>query len=180
MQNTNVKTLLSQLRGAADAIKAQIHEADAQLAVLNEERSALVNAPVSKNDLMEYVRADIGRRGASFPQRLALWARKANFPPRFVHLERLHAKEGTHTIPYLDGNAPYGGETLDPAAMYWHFGDLIAERFSVAMDSLQWPDDTVPVAERRARIGKIDAQIQELETKRNGLAKDLMDSGMYE
>lgn len=182
MQNTNVKTLLSQLRGAADAIKAQIHEADKQIEALNKERRALADAPVSKADFMEYIRADIGRRAAGYPIRLKQWARKTNFPPSFVQLERTHTQEGLHMFPYLDGEAPYNGPIVEfePRALYWHFGELIAERFSAALDVLQWPADAVSVAERRTRIAKIDAQIQELETRRDGLAKDLMDSGMYE
>lgn len=182
MQNTNVKTLLSQLRGAADALKAQIHEADQQIATLNEERSALADAPVSKADFMEYVRADIGRRAAGYPIGLKQWARKTNFPPSFVQLERTHDQCAPQFIPYLDGETPYSGPRieLEPHALYWFFGELIAERFAAGLDVLQWPADAVSVAERRARIEKIDAHIRELETKRDGLAKDLMDSGMYE
>lgn len=46
MSTAKVKDLLTQLRGAANAIKAQIHEADAQIAALEEQRRALTDAPV--------------------------------------------------------------------------------------------------------------------------------------
>jgi len=41
MTTAKVKGLLAQLRDAANAIKAQIHEADAQIAALEEQRRAL-------------------------------------------------------------------------------------------------------------------------------------------
>lgn len=180
MQNTEVKGLLSKLRSAAEAIKAQIHEADNQIAALNEQRRALINAPVSKDDFMGYVRADIQRRAEGYQHRLRKWARKYDFPLKFAQLERDHIAGGLQPFPYLDGETPFNNAELDPGAVFWHFGELIAENFSVALDGLEWPEDELPVADRRRQILEIDAEIERLNAQRDGLAKDLMDSGMYE
>jgi hypothetical protein len=76
MTTAKVKDLLAQLRGAANAIKAQIHEADAQIAALEEQRRALTDAPVSKADLVEYIRADIQHRADNYQWRIDKWARE--------------------------------------------------------------------------------------------------------
>lgn len=180
MKNAEVKGLLSQLRAAADAIKAQIHEADAQIAALNEQRRALTNAPVSKTDFMSYVRADIERRAVSYQQRMKHWARKNNFPFSFAQLERVHTLENLQPFPYLDGETPHNMGELDPGALYWHFGELIAERFDLALDYFEWPGDSVSVADRRRQIAEIDAKLIAISAKRDELANDLISSGMYE
>jgi hypothetical protein len=180
MKNIEVKGLLSQLRTAAGAIKAQIHEADSQIAALNEQRRALTDAPVSKSDFMAYVRADIERRAVSYRSRMKLWERNYKFPFSFTQLERTHTREDLQPFPYLDGETPHNGGELDAGALYWHFGDLLAERFSNALDSLQWPADVVSVADRRLQIAEIDAKLKELNAKREEWANDLISSGMYE
>lgn len=180
MKNIEVKGLLSQLRTAAGAIKAQIHEADSQIAALTEQRRVLTDAPVSKADFMGYVRADIQRRAVSYQHRMKHWARKNNFPFSFTQLERTHVLENLQPFPYLDGETPHNGGELDPGALYWHFGELIAERFDLALEYFEWPDDVVAVTDRRLQIAEIDKKLQEIQAKRDELANDLISSGMYE
>lgn len=190
MKNTDVKGLLSQLRTAAEAIKAQIREADDQVAALTEQRRALTEAPVSKADIMEYVRADIQRRAASYLPRLERWARKSAFPLGFsfaqlerthvAKLERTHVAQSFQNFPYLDGETSHNFGAIEPCALYWHFGGLIAERFSIALDTFDLPGDTVPVADRRRLIAEIDAKLQAINARRDSLASDLINSGMYE
>ena len=180
MKNPEVKGLLAQLRTAADAIKAQIQEADSQIAALTEQRRVLTNASVSKDDFMGYVRADIQRRAVSYQYRLKRFAEKNNFPFGFAQLERVHVAESLQPFPYLDGEVPHNGAELDTGAFYWHFGDLIAERFGVALDNFDWPDDVVSVEDRRLQIAEIDKKLQEIQAKRDELANDLIGSGMYE
>ncbi len=179
MKNTEVKGLLSQLRAAAAAIKTQIQEADGQIAVLNEQRRALTESTVSKSDFMEYVRADIARRAAPYQHNIGKWANFYKFPLSFSQLERSDSQAAL-LFPYLDGETPHAGAEFSSSALYWHFGELIAERFSVALDKLPWPNNVVTVADRRLQIAAIDAKLQELNAKRDELANDLISSGMYE
>ena len=180
MKNAEVKGLLSQLRTAAGAIKAQIHEADSEIAALTEQRRVLTNAPVSRDDFMGYVRADIQRRAVSYQYRLKKFARNNNFPFSFAQLERVHVLENLQPFPYMDGETPNNFAEFDPGALYWHFGELIAERFELALEYFDWPDDSVSVADRRLQIVEIDRKLQEIHAKRGELANDLISSGMYE
>ena len=100
MTTAKVKGLLAQLRDAANAIKAQIHEADAQIAALEEQRRALTDAPVSKADLVEYIRADIQRRADNYQWRIDKWAREGGFPVSFIELERRHISGKPQSFPY--------------------------------------------------------------------------------
>jgi hypothetical protein len=178
--STEVKGLLSQLRDAAGAIKAQIHDADKQIAALTEQRRALTSAPVSKADFMEYVRADIQRRTVRYQYMVKLWAKKNPELLTFPQLEHTHTLEGVQMFPYLDGEIGHNENEFSPSGIYFHFGDLIAERFAAALEGVAWSSDSVSVAERRRQIAAIDAQIAKLETLRDGLASDLISSGMYE
>lgn len=180
MKNIEVKGLLSQLRTAAGAIKAQIQEADSQITALTEQRRALTDTPVSKSDFMGYVRADIDNRSVAYQHRIKQWARRYKFPFSFTQLERTYTLGTLQHFAYLDGEMPHDGGEISAAALYWHFGDLIAERYSDALDNLQWPDDdVVSVADRRIQIAEIDAKLQEINAKRDELANDLIQSGMY-
>lgn len=180
MSTAKVKDLLTQLRGAADAIKAQIHEADDQIAALEEQRRALTDAPVSKPDLAEYIRADIQRRASNYEWSLAKWAKESNFPFSFTELERNHIAKKQQPFPYWDGMPHHDVGNIAPQGMYHLLGDLLAERFLTALDKLGYADGLVPVADRRRQIAEIDAELKALNAKRDGLANDLISSGMYE
>ena len=179
MSSTKVKGLLTQLRDAANAIRAQIHEADAQIAVLTEQRRALTDAPVSKVDLEEYIRADIQRRASNYQWAVEKWAKGGGFPVSFAELERNHTSEKSQPFPYWDGMPHHDVGSMEPQGMYW-LGDLLAERFLVALDKLGHADDLIPVADRRRQIAEIDAKLKELNANRDGLANDLISPGMYE
>lgn len=180
MSTAKVRDLLTQLRGAANAIKAQIHEADAQIAALEEQRRALTDAPVSKADLVEYIRADIQRRAANYQWRIDKWAREGGFPVSFIELERRHISGKPQPFPYWDGNPHHDAHNIELHGMYHLFGDLLAERFFTALDKLGYAEGLVPVADRRRQIAEIDAELKALNAKREGLANDLISSGMYE
>ena len=183
MANQQVKGLLSQLRAAADGIKAQIHELDDQISALENKRRALTETPVSKADLMEYVRADIQRRAASYQSRLEKWARESNFPFSYTALERNHLAGKQQPFPYLDGDPRHDGGSIvhmEIGGIFWNFGELFAEQFSNALDKFEFPADAVPVADRRRMIAEIDTELQKLNVKRDELANDLLSSGMYE
>ena len=180
MTTAKVKGLLAQLRDAANAIKAQIHEADAQIAALEEQRRALTDAPVSKADLVEYIRADIQRRADNYQWRIDKWAREGGFPVSFIELERRHISGKPQYFPYWDGNPHHDAHNIELHGMYHLFGDLLAERFLAALDKLGYADGLVPVADRRRQIAEIDAELKALNAKRDGLANDLISSGMYE
>jgi len=174
-----VKSLLSQLRSAADAIKAQIHEADDQIAALSAQRRALTDGPVSRADLMEFIRADIQRRASNYQWSVEKWARESDFPYSFAELERNDTLGKEQPFPYWDGMRGDGQHT-HPQGMFWIFGELLAERFFVALDKLGYANEVVPVADRRRLIAEIDEKLKELNAKRDELANDLISSGMYE
>lgn len=178
---TKVKSLLEQLRDAANAIKTNIQDMDDQIAALVDRRRALTDAPVSKTDLMNFLRADIERRASGYQIRIEKWARESGYPLSFIHLERNHLAGKNQPFPYLDGNPAHDDfNFLEPAGLYWNFGDLILERFAIALDKLGYGNFEMPVAERRAKIAEIDKQLKALNTERDKLAAELIDSGMYE
>ncbi len=177
---SDVKDLLSQLRFAADVIKKQIYEADQKIEALLNERASLSEARLTKEDFMHYVRKDIERRASNYPNRMKNLARTTGFPfsISFPQLERNDKSGNSQPLPYLDGEAYHDGSMLQPAAMYWIFGDLIEKRFSDALDQFDWPDNGLSLDQRRKRIQEIDLELKKLNEERDSLASDLMSTGM--
>jgi len=174
----DLNSLIRAVHQAADAVIAKIQQADQEIAELETERSSLTEAAVSRAEFMAYVRADIERRGAPFKDRLKHFQAKW-FQNSFARLERTHSDGNHQAIPYLTAEVPHSGAEMTPAALYWLFGDLIAKRFDDALSVLPWPEKSVPVKDRRARIAAIDQAISELKERRDALAADLAGTGMY-
>lgn len=170
---SEIKTLIDQVSLAANKIIARIHELDSQITLLDDERGRIVSEPISKSDLMEYVREDIKRRREFYPTLLRTkWAkdgRATNFPNH----ERIFEEGGVQAIPYLDGEISNPGIVFRSDAFYWFFGDLIADGFERGIEKLKWPEPGLPLKERRKKIQEIDAQIDALQEEREGLAAEL-------
>lgn len=54
------------------------------------------------------------------------------------------------------------------------------DRFSLALDVLDWPQDSLPVADRRKAMDEIDSRVDDLVTKRDALANDLNRLGVFD
>ena len=169
--------LYSKLRKAAEAVKGEITALDTKISALNSERQSLLDAPVSKEDFMEYVRADIAARAQGYQGALKRWRRKNEFNS-FAQLERRLKQGGACAFPYLNGEHPIDGTLMDAPAMYWLFGEQIAVRFADAIDCFDWPAETVSIADRRKRVGEIDEELDTLVDKRDALAADLIKAGI--
>lgn len=184
MAKDDLKGLVVKLRNAAEAIKGEIGEIDARIVAAQVEREALTNAPVSKDDFMTYVRADIARRGELYVHRIKGFAAgkgrgNAKLDPSFAHLERVFQGNRQQNFPFMDGEDAFDGFNLSADAYYWYFGDLIAERFAVALDMVfDWPEAKISVDERRKRIEEIDAELESLVEKRDSLVADLTSIGI--
>ena len=177
MKDGALKSLFLAIGKAGSAVVKKIHEADSQIAELNAERSLLTDTPVSLEDFMSYVRADISRRGKQYERTLVNWQNKW-FQNVFLRWERAERDGVPQGIPYLNAEHPHGGWEMTPGAVYFLFGDLSAERFSEALKVLKWPDNAVPVEQRRARILAIDAELDRLTAYRDELVQELSAVGM--
>lgn len=170
---SEIAKLVNQVKQAADKIVERIQEIDGEILQLDNARAGLENAPISKNDLMEYVREDIKRRGTFYTSRLRMkWARDGRHID-YGHHEQVFKDGGIQGIPYLDGEVANSGVAFRPDAFYWLFGDLIAARFEKALDTIKWPEPGLPLNERRIKIQEIDAKIEALTEERDRLAGEL-------
>lgn len=178
--NGEVKDLLIKLRTAAETIKKQIYEADQKIETLLNERAMISESRLSKEGFMQYVRKDIQRRASEYPIRISHLARNAGFPfsISFPQLERNEKSGNTQPFPYLDGETYSDGPVWHVSAIYWLFGEQIEKRFSDALDQFDWPENSMSPDERRKRIAEIDQELEMLNIERDGLASDLMSTGV--
>lgn len=172
-----VSKLLGQLRDAAQTLRGEIGAIDNEIAALNDERRQLNNEPLTKADFAEYVKADIARQAQQYQNRLNREFSMASHA-RFVSLERKQQDGQPLGLPYLSGEMFAHGAKPEPHALYWLFGEQIAERFVAALDSQPWPETATPIAQRRERIAVIDARLAGLNTQRDALASEMMKAGL--
>lgn len=170
-----INPLVAKVIDAAGAVREEIRKLDGEIEALQVKRRSITEPPVSKDDFMDYVREDIKRRSKLFPISLQKkWANRSEINV-FDRMERMYsgAAGGLQPIPYLSGDLEKMDTGLEPAAFFWFFGEVIEERFAEAINDLPWPEDAMPVAERRARIKEIDAEIDKVSIRRNGLQVQL-------
>lgn len=172
--------LITKVKKAAEAVRAEINTLDDNIDGLNRERQTLMDAPIGKTDIMHYVADDITRRSLQFQTALKFWNKKNPTELGFAYLERNRKNEQLQMLPYLDGETAHQGTQLTHGGFYWIFGDLIAERFAAALDCLELPAETVSVDDRRKRIGEIDEELDRLISRRDDLVSQLSSVGIVE
>jgi uncharacterized coiled-coil protein SlyX len=175
--SSGINPLVAEVIAAANGVRSQIRALDDEVATLQKQRQDLIDPPISRADFMEYVREDISRQSKVFPAMLKTkFGNGRPFGNNFEKLERVYAGhgKGLQAFPYFNWSLDDLGFKLEPAAFYWYFTELIQERFELAIQDFDWPTESMPVAERRERIKKIDAQISDLTARRRVLQGQLM------
>ncbi len=176
--------ILVELSKAAESVKTEIGTLDQKISALNHERQGLMDSPVSREDFAAYMKSDLARRGELFRQRIQQFAThagrgNAKMTASFVTLERAFQSCGLQNFPFMDGEDCFDGFRLSADAFYFYFGDLIAARFMAGLDAVHdWPQGGLPVAERRQRIAEIDCELDDLVTRRDELAEQLLSVGI--
>lgn len=177
----NVGGLIEKVKAATAALKQEIQSLDSEIAELERRREDVNSAPLSKADVMAYVRGEIARRGEFYRDRIRMnFKRRASESLAFGRLESIRNAGRAIDFPFATGEFDLEGAELKPYALFWYFGDLIADRFSLALDVLDWPQDSLPVADRRKAMDEIDSRVDDLVTKRDALANDLNRLGVFD
>lgn len=169
----SLKTKISDIKAAILDLKGQVAELDARIADAQQRRHRITSAAVSMADFIGYLREDIRRKGERFGNQLM--RQSASLPREYPRLENM-INQGI-AFPYLNGDRAISVEITD-GAMFFYFGDLMAQRIADAFNGLDWPDGVMPVAERKQLVTSIDAEINELRVERGMLADQLIDAGL--
>lgn len=168
-----IKGLLSQVRQAAEGLKAKINALDDQIEALYAKRELILSAPLTKADYMAVIRADVQTKARRFRGDLVhhLGMGKINYP----------ASKNTNVsglpIRYLDGGQNVSAP-MSESAYYFYFEDAIVSGVERALEGREWPVDASPAAERDTAKQAIDDQIEALNLEREGLADDLVSCGV--
>lgn len=174
---SEIKNLLVQVKQAAGQIKGRILELDDQIEALYAERSALTDAPLSKDDFLFAIRCDIKARAWQFGPSLKRMLEKDGYV-NFARLER--SSNFPTPIRYMDAGITGRPAEISEHAFYYYFEDAIVNGVERALADKEWPVDAVPAAQRRTAIAAIDAKISGLTDQRDALANDLVDCGVTE
>ena len=171
---TKLNNIVFQLKEAANELLGRVSAIDKQVAELAARRDALTTSGVSKADFLEYMAAHFKRRGQRFAREIAgsIAGRR-----EYARLEReTQAGADFAGVPLFTGfPAPV---VVTEEALCFYFGDVMAARLSEALDTLEWPENAVPVASRRAQLAAIESDTAELLRQRDELVAMLADAGI--
>lgn len=166
-----LKSLLKQVNAAASEIIATIQGTDAKIADLQKQRQQIGDAPVTRADWLEYIGAEIDRKAGTFGDFIRRMA--GSIDASFFALERLGRLPGD--LLAANRNVPH---PMIDEACYWYLKPAIMARMAEIADEMDFPEDAIPLEQRRAMIAEIDAEIQRLRNERNDMAAQLQKAGI--
>lgn len=172
---TELTKALSNLRDAALELTGELGRLDQRIADLHSERDAITSAPVTRDDFLDYVRADIIKRSTRFAVELKRNIGTIN--KSFSVMERIACNdEYSLPIRYL---SPLGVPVdATEGALCLYLEDAIIAGVSRVIDTSPWPENAISAAGRNDKVALIDVEIEKLTVQRDGLAQQLIDAGL--
>lgn len=171
----DIKKLVSQIKNAANELLGQVAELDNQIVTLTAQRAELMDSAVSKQDYFDYVAAMLKRKGEAFKSQIQRQIKAG--PLGYGQLEDMASQQLSHAVDLLRGEVR-GPVIVTDIALYFYFGDMMAQRLANDLDGLDWPKDAVPVKERAQLIAAMDTDIAGLAQKRDALTGQLSEAGI--
>ncbi len=175
---------INQLNAIAANLRTNIQTLDETINQKRARLGDLLDMPLSKADYMAYIEADIDRLGERYSKGInGIVARTGKATVGLAEMEGLVAMQAAdktflsnELLPYL--TAGVIGTAVTREAMYWLFGAQIKARLADSFDQIEWVEDAIPVAERKAEIEALHTEIITLETQRDALAAKLLNAGL--
>lgn len=170
---SEVKGLLSELKKAADSLLSRIHLLDEKIESLYKKRSSIISEPLSKDDFINLIRADIqgkARNSKVSLQRNLLEREKVNFNAVGS------AKNGGLAVQYLTAGLS-NADTMNAGAFFYYFEDVLMEGVARAMEGHGWPADALSVAQRTEALKLMDDELAALTAERDALAEEIASCG---
>lgn len=173
---SEINKIASQLKSAAKSLLDEIAGIDKQVELLHNKRHAITSGKVSKEDYLAYVRAHFKIRADQFKSQLIRnIEKKTNHD--FGNLERQNnMKDSFIGVSFLT-ESPLPVDITENA-LYFYFGDLFIDRIKATLDDMNWPEDTMPIEDRRKELVSIEISVAGLMKKRDEIVKSLDDAGL--
>ena len=170
--SAKLNSLLKQVDAAAKEVLGAVNEIDARIAELHAKRQEIGQAPVSREDFLDYIGEDFDRRAGAIGDALVRGLNKLD--RSFFALEK-----GTPWPDFLTG-----GEVLpvvmNERAAYWYLKPVILAKLEELVQHMDFPaaDQHMTRGERRAAIAEIDVEIARLRGERDQLIGQLRQAGV--
>lgn len=174
---TEIKGLLNQVKQAAEKLKDKIFDLDEKIEALYSRRAFILNLPLSKEDYMNTIRANIKARTGVFQVHLK-HELDTRFKLDFPTMQR--TESNPVSIPLLDAGLTGYPLELSDRGFFYYFEDAIVNGVERALAGKVWPVDAVPAADRKIELAAIDEQVAKLTAERDALADDLVACGVTE
>lgn len=171
---SDMKKLIAQVRDATGRMIKEVQDVDAQIADLHRQRATLTEGFVTREEYVEYLKESFRRQSLRARDKL-LAAFSGPTPRQFDTLERQAIQGEGITQDFL--NLTLIPTDVTQVAMYLWFGDELADRIGEFLKCLDWPDASVPIAERREMVKTLDREIATLTEKRDALVRQIEEAG---
>lgn len=173
---SELKKIASQLKSAAKSLLDEIAGIDKQMELLHKKRHAITSGQVSKVDYLSYIKAHFNIQADQFKRNLIdNIQKKTNL--NFGILE--HQQKLKASFPGFSFLVPYPIPVdISEGALYYYFGDIFIDRIKDALDDTNWPNDCMPIDDRRKELASIEELEANLMKKRDEIVKSLDDAGL--
>jgi hypothetical protein len=172
--DSEIRSLLGQVKQAAEKLKGKINGLDDQIEALYARRNVLLSGALSKVDYLATIRADVQAKARFFRMRMLKHLHegdKINYP------SMARAAEGLLPLRYLDAGQNMA-VPMPEEAFYFYFEDAILAGMDRLLEGHTWPTDSIPASDRGKALKEINAQIAALTKERDTMADDLVSCGV--
>lgn len=172
-----IQELLGQLEQAKGQLLHELRVIDGQYSALRGKRNQVTSGAVSHVEYVDLLRESFLRRGAQHGRDITRMIAEKG-----VAYGWLTATMAANPTTGLGGTWLTGDSRapthLTESAMYFYFGDLMAERVGAVVAHLPWDDKAMPAEQRETVLVEIDAALAQLQSQRNDLAAQLEAAGL--
>lgn len=168
------------LRKTLSTFITELNSLRSQIERLQQEREDIINAPATRQDMKDAIERWASGRAAEYVKKL-----RFNMDPLIVKPERFKEQavfDRRMTLfgasRQMGGDAMYPGPELEDMAICALVGPALIKSLHVAIDSMEWPDNSRPMAGREERVASIDAKLSKLVEQEEKLTAAARESGI--
>lgn len=172
-----IQELLVQLGTAREKLTWELRRIDMEYSTLCAQRSKITSGAVSLDEYVAMLKQSFALRGGRQEGFIVAAIKSAGCAyGQLMATMANHPRDGLGGSMWL--SLPTLPTIISEEAMYFYFGDIMAERIGRAVAHLPWDEKSMPDELRKTTLAEIDESLSRLQLTRDALAAKLIDAGL--
>ena len=162
------------LRKGLSEFTSELRETGKAVEALKRKRENVAAAPAASDDVKQYFATIIEQRGQEYLTAVA--QHLAPMTPEGMQNHQ-HTRQFGNLLALSPGGGGATPRTID-AALCCLLAQPLKDAIDRVVDGMEWPANAIPLAERAARLKKIDAELDELLARERELVATARSAGI--